>query len=445
MLCPVRLVSCDLRDGQQAAIATRMTTEEMLPVLKPLDEFGFDALEVWGGATFDACIRFLGEDPWERLRIIKAHVKKTPLRMLLRGQNLLGYAPYPDDVVDHFVAAAARDGIDIFLIFDGLNDVRNVRRAAEAALKAGKKVEANLQFTSSPVHTVESFIKTARDYLDIGATALHLEDMGGMKTPREAVETVKALKATFDVPVHYHAHCVGGMTDITYWEVIRAGVDEVDVDTAAFALGTGHPCAESLIAVLAGTERDTGLDYTKLAPITAHLQKVRQAHHEYESRLRGVAITVVRHQNPGGKRSNLKIQLAQLNAETHLPEVLKEVVAVRRDLGYPPLGTPFSQMCGAQATMNVMSGGRYKVLLKEVKDYVLGNYGNATGPVAEVLKKLVLRKELEPLSCRPAGLIAPGWQAGVSASRDIAKSEEDILTYLLFPQVGGEFLKRKYA
>lgn len=247
------------------------------------------------------------------------------------------------------------------------------------------------------------------------------------------------------MPVHYHAHCVGGMTDITYWEVIRAGVDVVDVDTAAFALGTGHPCAESLIAVLAGTERDTGLDYTKLAPITAHLQKVRQAHHEYESKLRGVDINVVRHQIPGGMRSNLEFQLAQLNAETHLPEVLKEVVAVRRDLGYPPLGTPFSQMCGAQATMNVMSGGRYKVLLKEVKDYVLGKYGKAPGPVAEVLKKLVLRKELEPLSCRPADLIAPGWQAGVSASRDIAKSEEDILTYLLFPQVGGEFLKRKYA
>jgi pyruvate/oxaloacetate carboxyltransferase len=439
---PVKLVSCDLRDGQQACIATRMTTEEMLPVLKGLDEFGFAALEVWGGATFDACIRFLDEDPWQRLRTIKQYCTHTPLRMLLRGQNLLGYTPYPDDVVDHFVTAAARNGIDIFLIFDGLNDVRNVRRAAEAALKAGKKVEANIQFTSSPVHTVDSFVKTAQEYLDIGATALHLEDMGGMKTPREAVETVKALKEHFDVPVHYHAHCTGGMTDITYWEVIRAGVDVVDVDTAAFALGTGHPAAESLIAVLQGTERDTGLDYTKLAPITAYLKKVRAAHASFESKLKGVDINVVRHQIPGGMRSNLEFQLTQLNALDRLPEVLEEVVRVRRDLGYPPLGTPFSQMCGAQAAMNIMSGGRYKVLLKEIKDYVMGKYGKAPGPVAEELKKLVLRKGAVPLTCRPADLIAPGWEKGVRESQEFARSEEDVLTYLLFPQVGKEFLKK---
>jgi pyruvate/oxaloacetate carboxyltransferase len=440
---PVKLVSCDLRDGQQACIATRMTTQEMLPVLKPLDDFGFDALEVWGGATFDACIRFLGEDPWERLKTIKKYCTHTPLRMLLRGQNLLGYTPYPDNIVDHFVMTAARDGIDIFLIFDGLNDVRNVRRAAEAALKAGKKVEANIQFTSSPVHTVESFVKTAREYLDIGATALHLEDMGGMKTPQEAADTVRALKKHFDVPVHYHAHCTGGMTDITYWEVIKAGVDVIDVDTAAFALGTGHPAAESMIAVLKGTERDTGLDYTKLAPITTYLKKVRAAHAEYESKLKGVDINVVRHQIPGGMRSNLEFQLTQLNALDRLPEVLEEVVQVRKDLGYPPLGTPFSQMCGAQATMNVMSHGRYKVLLKEIKDYVLGRYGQAPGPVSETLKKLVLRKGAEPLTCRPADLIAPGWEKAVEESQGFAHTEEDVLTYALFPQVGKEFLQKR--
>ncbi|MCH3949970.1 MAG: pyruvate carboxylase subunit B [Acidaminococcus sp.] len=441
---PVKLVSCDLRDGQQACIATRMTTQEMLPVLQPLDHFGFAALEVWGGATFDACIRFLNEDPWDRLKTIKKYCTRTPLRMLLRGQNLLGYAPYPDDIVDKFVTKAAEDGIDIFLIFDGLNDVRNVRRAAEAALKAGKKVEANIQFTSSPVHTIESFVKTAQDYVDVGATALHLEDMGGMITPRAAAATVKALKENFDLPVHYHAHCTGGMTDVTYWEVIRAGADVVDVDTAAFALGTGQPCAESMIAMLQGTERDTGLDYTKLTPISDYLKLVRASHPKYETKLKGVDINVVRHQIPGGMRSNLESQLADMKALDKLPQVLEEVVNVRRDLGYPPLGTPFSQMCGAQATMNVMSGERYKVIMKEIKDYVMGKYGKAPGPVSETLKKMILKDGQQPLTCRPADLIPPGWDKAVAESRAFARSEEDVLTYALFPQVGKEFLQKKY-
>lgn len=442
---PVKLASCDFRDGQQSLIATRMRTEDMLPVLEQMDDFGFECIEMWGGATFDSCIRFLQEDPWERVRLFKQHCKKTPLRMLLRGQNLLGYTPYPDDIVEKFVTKAAEAGIDIFLIFDGLNDIRNCACAAKAALKAGKRVEGNIQFTSSPVHTVDSFVQTAKDYVAIGATAVHLEDMGGMIDPNTAGKTVAAVKAAVNVPVHYHSHCTGGMTEITYWEVIRAGADVIDVDVSSMALGTSHPAAESMIAVLKGTPRDTGLDYTKLAPIAAYLKEVRKKYSQYESKLQGVDINVVRHQIPGGMRSNLESQLTQMNAINRLEEVLEEVVRVRADLGYPPLGTPFSQMCGAQASMNVISGERYKLIPKEVNAYVKGRYGKAPGPVSEELKRKILAPGEAPITCRPADLIAPGYERVSEECADVARTEEDILTYAMFPQVGRDFLKAKYG
>lgn len=442
---PVKLASCDFRDGQQSLIATRMRTEDMLPVLDQMDDFGFECIEMWGGATFDSCIRFLREDPWERVRLFKQHCKKTPLRMLLRGQNLLGYTPYPDDIVEKFVTKAAEAGIDIFLIFDGLNDIRNCACAAKAALKAGKRVEGNIQFTSSPVHTVESFVQTAKDYVAIGATAVHLEDMGGMIDPNTAGKTVAAVKAAVNVPVHYHSHCTGGMTEITYWEVIRAGADVIDVDVSSMALGTSHPAAESMIAVLKGTPRDTGLDYAKLAPIAAYLKEVRKKYAQYESKLQGVDINVVRHQIPGGMRSNLESQLTQMNAIDRLEDVLEEVVRVRADLGYPPLGTPFSQMCGAQASMNVISGERYKLIPKEINAYVKGQYGKAPGPVSEELKKKILAPGETPITCRPADLIAPGYERVSAECADIARTEEDILTYAMFPQVGRDFLKIKYG
>lgn len=440
---PVKLASCDFRDGQQSLIATRMRTEDMLPILPAMDDFGFECIEMWGGATFDACVRFLQEDPWERLRAMKAICKKTPLRMLLRGQNLLGYTPYPDDIVERFVTKAAENGIDIFLIFDGLNDIRNCAVAAQAALKAGKRVEGNIQFTSSPVHTVESFVQTARDYVDIGATAVHLEDMGGMIDPTTAAKTVAAVKAAVDVPVHYHSHCTGGMTEITYWEVVRAGADVIDVDCSALALGTSHPAAESMIAVLKGTPRDTGLDYAKLAPITAYLKEVRAKYAQFESKLKGVDINVVRHQIPGGMRSNLESQLAAMNASGRLEEVLEEVPRVRADLGYPPLGTPFSQMCGAQASMNVLTGERYKAIPKEVVAYVKGQYGRAPGPISETLKQKILGDE-QPITCRPADLIQPGYERIKAECADVARTEEDILTYAMFPAVARTYLEKKY-
>ena len=440
---PVRLASVDLRDGQQACIATRMRTEDMLPVLKAMDNFGFDCIEMWGGATFDACIRYLQEDPWDRLRIFKQHCTKTPLRMLLRGQNLLGYTPYADDVVEHFVTAAARAGIDIFLIFDGLNDIRNCKTAAKAALAAGKRVEGNIQFTSSPFHTIDSFLQTAQDYISIGATAVHLEDMGGMMSPTIASKTVAALKNEFSIPVHYHAHCTGGMTEIAYWEAIRAGADVVDVDTAAFALGSGHPAAESMIAILQGTPRSTGLNYTKLQPISAYLQSIRQKYAAFESKLRGIDINVVRHQIPGGMRSNLEFQLRQMNSADRLSEVLDEVPRVRRDLGYPPLGTPFSQMCGAQAVANVLAGKRYQIVSKEIRTYVQGGYGKPPGPISSELTHQLLKPSEQPITCRPADYIPPGMAKARKESAAFAHTEEDILTYALFPETGRTFLQKK--
>ena len=440
----ILITDVTLRDAHQSLIATRMTTEEMLPILEKMDKVGFYSLECWGGATFDSCIRYLNEDPWERLKAFKKVCTHTPLRMLLRGQNLLGYTPYPDDVVEKFVTKTAEDGMDIFLIFDGLNDIRNCECAAKAALKAGKRVEGNIQFTSSPVHTIESFVQTAKDYVNIGATAVHLEDMGGMIDPTTAAKTVAAVKKAVNVPVHYHSHCTGGMTEITYWEVARAGADVLDVDVSAFALGTSHPAAESIIAVLKGTPRDTGLDYTKLAPINAYLKEIRKKYKEYESKLQGVDINVVRHQIPGGMRSNLEFQLAQMKAPERLPEVLEEVIRVRADLGYPPLGTPFSQMCGAQATINVISGNRYQMIPKEVTAYVEGKYGKAPGPVSEELKKRILGDDKKPITCRPADLIPAGYEKICEECKDIARTEEDILTYAIFPQVGREFLEKKY-
>lgn len=442
---PVQLASVDFRDGQQSLIATRMRTDDMIPILTEMDDFGFSCIEMWGGATFDTCVRFLGEDPWERLRTFKQYVKKTPLRMLLRGQNLLGYTPYSDDVVERFVWKAAENGMDIFLTFDGLNDIRNCEVGAKVALEAGKKVEGNIQFTSSPVHTIESFVQTAKEYVDIGATAVHLEDMGGMIDPVTAGKTVAAVKAAVNVPVHYHSHCTGGMTEITYWEAARNGADVLDVDVSSFALGTGHPAAESIIAVLDKTPRATGLDYKKLAPVAAYLKTIRAKYAEYASKLRGADINVVRHQIPGGMRSNLENQLAGMNALDRLDEVLEEVPRVRADLGYPPLGTPFSQMCGAQAAMNVLCGERYKLIPKETKAYVRGEYGKAPGPVSEDLKAKVLKPGELPITCRPADLLPPSYERFAAEIADFAHSEEDVLTYAMFPVHGKAFLEKKYT
>lgn len=442
---PVKLATVDFRDGQQFMIATRMRTEDMVPILEQMDDFGFAAMEMWGGATFDTCIRFLQEDPWERVRTFKKYVKKTPLRMLLRGQNLLGYTPYPDDVVERFVTAAAKAGIDIFLIFDGLNDIRNCEVAAKAALAAGKRVEGNIEFCSSPVHNVQSFIKTAQEFVDIGASAVYLEDMGGMMDPAAVAETIAAVKTAIHVPVYYHAHCTGGMTEIAYWEAARAGADMLDVDISSLALGPSHPAAESMIAVLQNTPRDTGLDYTKLAPINQHLKEIRKKYQDFNTKLMGVDISVVRHQIPGGMRSNLESQLAQMNISHRLEEVLEEAAQVRADMGYPPLATPFSQLCGTLATMNVIAGERYKALPKEAKAYVRGEYGRTPGPISDELKQKVLLNGENAVTCRPADLLAPAYERLAAEIGDLARTEEDVLTYIMFPGPGRAYLEKKYG
>lgn len=441
---PVKLSSVEFRDGQQSLIATRMRTEDMLPILEKMDQVGFSCMEMWGGATFDSCIRYLKEDPWERVRAFKKVVNKTPLRMLLRGQNLLGYRQYPDDIVEHFVSAAANAGIDIFLIFDGLNDARNCKVAADAVKKAGKRAEANILYTLSPVHSIEMYVKLAREFESMGMEAIHLEDMAGMVDPISVGKAVRAIKKAVNVPVHFHSHCTGGMADIAYWEAVRAGADVIDVDVSAFALGASHPPTESMVVALQNTPWDPKLDLGLLSEINDYFLQMRQEYKDVESKFTGVDISVLRHQIPGGMLSNLESQLRQMNVLHRIDEVLEEVAVVRKDLGYPPLGTPFSQIVGVQATMNVISGQRYKMIPNETKVYVRGGYGKTPGPIDPALVKTVLGDE-PMMTCRPADLLEPGYEVARREVGALARTEEDVLSYALFGSVATEYLKSKYG
>lgn len=441
---PLRVSSVEFRDGQQSLLATRVRTADMLPVLAKMDQVGYSSMEMWGGATFDACIRYLQEDPWERVRAFKQIMKNTPLRMLLRGQNLVGYVQYPDDVVKLFVEKAAAAGIDIFLVFDGLNDIRNCQTAIKAAIKAGKAAEANILYTTSPVHSIEQYVQLAKDYEALGVQAIHFEDMAGLLTPEAAYEAIKAIKAAISIPLHIHCHCTGGMADLAYWEAIRAGVDVVDLGVSALSLGTAHPPLESFVVALCGTKRDTGLDLALVSEINQYFLGVRQKYREHESQFTGVDISVLRHQVPGGMLSNLESQLKQMDVYDQLEAVLEEVHQVRKDFGYPPLGTPFSQIVGAQATMNVLMGERYKMISNESREYIRGMYGNPPGPIDAKLTEQVLGADGR-ITCRPADLLPPGLAALRAEAGELARTEEDLLTYAMFPLVGAEYLKKKYA
>jgi pyruvate/oxaloacetate carboxyltransferase len=441
---PVRFASVELRDGQQSLLATRMRTEDMLPIMTKMDEAGYDSIEMWGGATFDSCIRFLNEDPWDRIRAIKSLVKKTPLRMFLRGQNLVGYVQYPDDVVEHFIAAAAKAGIDIFLTFDGLNDTRNCETVFRAVKKAGKKVEANIIYTKSPVHTIQKYVDIAKKYEEMGAEAIHIEDTAGIMDPVSAGELISAIKAEVSVPVHLQCHCTGGMADLAYWEAARAGVDVLDVDVASMALGTSHPAAESMLESLKSTTRAPRMNQSVLAEINAHFARIRPKYEEYLSKFTGVNIGVLRHQIPGGMLSNLENQLKQMNMADRLDEVLAEAAEVRKDLGYPPLATPFSQIVGVQATMNVMMKSRYKMMPKETMNYIRGLYGKVPGTISdELIAKIPKTKPF--VSCRPGDLLDPGYEKAKREIGTLAHSEEDVITYALFGETAREYLTRKYA
>lgn len=441
---PVKFNSVDFRDGQQSLFATRMTTQDMIPLLERMDQVGYDSMEMWGGATFDVCVRFLKEDPWDRVREFKKRVKKTPLKMVLRGQNLVGYKAYPDDVVDSFVYQAAEAGIDVFLIFDALQDLRNCQRAFDAVKACGKKIEGSVQYNISPFHTTEMFVKNALEQEAMGASLMHVEDMAGLMTPQKSYELIRALKKALKIPVHLHCHCTGGMAVMAYWEAIRAGVDGLDVCISALSMGSSLPSVETFVAALAGTSRDPKFDLGLLSSINDDLKALRPKYASFETKLAGVDVGCLQHQVPGGMLSNLESQLKGMNMSHRLDEVLAEVIQVREDMGFPPLATPSSQICGAQATMNVFSGTRYGVLSNEMKNYCKGMYGMPPGQMGKDLLGKALNGEA-PSFPRPGDLLEPGIPAALEGAAGLARTGEDTLTYALFPNEAPAFFQKKYG
>ncbi|MDX1491694.1 MAG: sodium-extruding oxaloacetate decarboxylase subunit alpha [Pseudohongiellaceae bacterium] len=438
----VHLSELVLRDGNQSLIATRMRIDDMLPICEDLDKAGYWSIEVWGGATFDSCVRFLKEDPWERLRTLRKALPNSRLQMLLRGQNLLGYRHYPDDVVEAFVAKAAENGIDVFRIFDALNDVRNLETAIAATVKAGKHAQGTLCYTASPVHTVEGFVEQAKQMASMGCHSIAIKDMAGLLTPEVTFELVTALKKEIDLPLFLHSHYTSGMASMCQLKAVEAGIDHIDTAISAFAGGTSHPPTETMKAVLEAAGYDTGLDAQVLEKIAAHFREVRRKYHQFESEYNGVDTQVLLSQVPGGMMSNLANQLKEQGALDRIQEVFEEIPRVRKDLGYPPLVTPSSQIVGTQAVLNVISGKRYETITNEVKRYLQGHYGAAPAPVDEKLRSRAIGKE-EVVECRPADLLQPELEALRAKIGDDAKSDEDVLTYAMFPDVGMSYLQNR--
>ena len=430
-----------LRDAHQSQAATRMTTEEMLPACKALDDIGYWSLECWGGATFDACMRFLNEDPWERLRTLKAAMPKTKLQMLFRGQNILGYKHYADDVVAEFCKKSIENGIDVVRIFDALNDTRNMEAAIKYVKEYGGMVEAALSYTTSPVHNEEYFVRLACDLEKMGADVICIKDMANLLLPYDAYSLVKKLKENVTVPIHLHTHNTTGTGEMTYLMASQAGVDIVDCALSPLGNGTANPATESLVATLKGTERDTGLDLEKLSEAAVHFRSVAdrlQKDGFLDPKVLRVDTNTLLYQVPGGMLSNLISQLKQANAEDKYYEVLKEVPRVREDFGYPPLVTPTSQIVGSQAVLNVLAGERYKMVTKESKGLLKGEYGRLPAPVNEEVRKKAIGDD-EIIDCRPADLIEPELDKYREETKDFAKSDEDVLSYALFPQVAKKF------
>ena len=423
-----------------------MRTESMLPIAQKMDQVGFFSLEVWGGATFDVSIRYLDEDPWERLRTLKKYVPKTPLQMLLRGQNLVGYRNYPDDVLVKFIEKAAQNGIDVFRVFDALNDTRNLERSIETVRKVGAHCQGTLCYTISPVHTIEYYLKVARNLADMGCDSICIKDMAGMLMPKEAAELVSALKKAIALPVHMHSHSTSGTVMMTYFQACQSGADILDAAFSPFAWGTSQPPIESIVAGLKGTAFDTGLDMELLVEIAEYFRGLREKYYDplrlIDPLAERVDTSILRHQIPGGMFSNLISQLKEQNAADKLGEVLKEVPRVREELGYPPLVTPTSQLVGTQAVFNVISGQRYKIVSKEVREYVRGFYGRPPAPISEEIRRKIINNE-EPIQSRPADLLEPELGKIPENVKPYIESEEDELTYALFPQVALEFFKKR--
>lgn len=433
-----------LRDAHQSLLATRLRTEDMLPICPQLDQVGYWSLEVWGGATFDACLRFLKEDPWERLRQLRAALPNTRLQMLLRGQNLLGYRHYSDDVVEAFVSKAAANGIDVFRIFDAMNDVRNLRTAIAAVKAAGKHAQGTIAYTTSPVHTVEAFVAQGKAMAELGVDSIAIKDMAGLLTPFATAELVRGLKAELSLPVFIHSHDTAGMASMCQLKAIEAGADHIDTAIGSMAWGTSHAGTESMVAALKGTPYDTGLDLELIQQISLYFHEVRKKYHQFESEFTGVDTRVQVNQVPGGMMSNLANQLREQGALNRIQEVFEEIPRVRADLGYPPLVTPTSQIVGTQAVFNVLAGERYKTITNEVKLYLQGRYGQAPGQVNEDLRRQAIGHEAV-IEVRPADLLKPEMQRLRDEIGSLASSEEDVLSFAMFPDIGRSFLEQRAA
>lgn len=450
---PLGITDVVLRDASQSLLATRVRIDDMLPIAAKLDEVGFWSLESWGGATFDACIRFLGEDPWDRIRELKKAMPNTPQQMLFRGQNILGYRHYADDVVEKFVERAATNGVDVFRVFDAMNDMRNIEVALKAVKQVGKHAQGTISYTLSPVHDIETWVEQGKRIEDMGADSIAIKDMAGLLHPYDGYELVKRLKAACDIPVHMHCHATTGLSTSTILKCVEAGIDNVDTSISSMSMTYGHSPTETVVAMLKGTDRDTGLDIHKLEEIASNFRSVRKKYAKFEGALRGVDSRILVAQVPGGMLTNMESQLKEQGAADKLDEVLEEIPRVREDLGFIPLVTPTSQIVGTQSVINVLTGERYKSISKETAGVLKGEYGASPAPVNKALQERVL-EGAEPITCRPADLLEPELETLTDELRKLASEKnitltsgegeiDDVLTYALFPQIGLKFLENR--
>ena len=448
---PLGITDVILRDAHQSLLATRMRLDDMLPIAEKLDKVGFWSLESWGGATFDSCIRYLGEDPWERIRELKKAMPNTQQQMLLRGQNLLGYRHYADDVVDRFCERAAENGVDVFRIFDAMNDPRNLDRAIKAVRKTGKHAQGTIAYTTSPVHTIEMWVELAKEVADMGADSIAIKDMAGILKPYVAYDLVSRLKKELDIPIHMQCHATTGMSTATAIKAAEAGIDNVDTAISSMSMTYGHSPTEAVVAILEGTDRDTGLDLNLLEEIASYFRQVRKKYAKFEGSLRGTDSRILIAQVPGGMLTNMENQLREQNASDKFDQVLDEIPKVREDLGFIPLVTPTSQIVGTQAVLNVLTGERYKSISKETSAILKGEYGAAPAPMNKELQERVLDGK-EPVTCRPADLLEPEMDKLTDELKKLADEkgikladnvDDDVLTYALFPQIGLKFLENR--
>jgi oxaloacetate decarboxylase alpha subunit len=448
---PIKITDVVLRDAHQSLFATRLRIDDMLPICEKLDQVGYWSLESWGGATFDSCIRFLGEDPWERIRELKKAMPNTKQQMLLRGQNLLGYRHYADDVVDKFVERAVTNGVDVFRVFDAMNDPRNLQRAMQAVRKQGAHAQGTISFTTSPVHNTENWLSLAKEIEDMGADSIAIKDMSGILTPYDAFELISKMKSSLDIPISLHAHATSGLSSMTQLKAIEAGIDHIDTAISSMSMTYGHSPTEALVAALKGTDRDPGLDLELLEEIATYFRAIRKKYSNFEGQLRGTDSRILIAQVPGGMLTNMEGQLKEQGAADKFDEVLAEIPKVRKDLGHIPLVTPTSQIVGTQAVLNVLTGERYKSISKETQAILKGEYGAAPAPFDDELQKRVL-DGAEPVTCRPADLLENEFEQLTTELKGIAKEKsitlasaevDDVLTYALFPQIGLKFLENR--